>query len=264
MLATADFERALAREQRRHIRTSEEAGGDQLGNDAGGIVVCEIQAGTRPEEKAKVEVTMYGDLQTRPIDQWPGQLRRARDRKRAPFRAGYGRTLGDLARELNHLRAKSSVLLMALQPEDIRLDGRPRAGTKPAHPGIILVIETPTRPMRFPCDTYDDWGDNLRAIVLALAALRAVDRYGVTERGEQYTGWAQLPSPNGDHWDRTAAQRFIESTLGYQPGTSNWNNAAFVDAAIRAAERKTHPDHGGDAGEFNKVQQARRLLISNG
>jgi hypothetical protein len=34
---------------------------------------------------------------------------------------------------------------------------------------------------------------NARAIALGLEALRKVDRYRITKRGEQYTGWSALP-----------------------------------------------------------------------
>lgn len=37
-----------------------------------------------------------------------------------------------------------------------------------------------------------DWQINLRAIALGLEALRKLDRYGITSRGEQYTGWRAI------------------------------------------------------------------------
>lgn len=40
--------------------------------------------------------------------------------------------------------------------------------------------------LSYPCDTFTTLQDNLRVIALALEALRMVDRYGVTRRGEQY------------------------------------------------------------------------------
>lgn len=198
---------------------------------------------------------MQCDLQTRPIDEWPGPLRRSHERKRAPFRVGYGKLINDLQREVDHLRATSCVLLMALDQSDIRLDGRPRAGATPRHPGVILVLQTPSGQMRWPCDTYNDWADNLRAISLSLAALRAVDRYGVTKRGEQYTGWMKLEAPNGDHWTKEQAREFLRSIIG------NTFDAVPILAAIRECERRTHPDAGGDVDKFKKVQQARALLI---
>ncbi len=200
---------------------------------------------------------MRCDLQTRPIDHWPGQLRPHSKRKKAPFRVGYSRLIQDLQREVDHLRARTCVLLMALDESDIRIDGRPRAGASPRHPGVILAVDTPKGPLRFPCDTYTDWADNLRAITLSLAALRAVDRYGVTSRGEQYTGWRALPPPNGAHWTPQQARDFLRTIIG------NRVDALPVAAAILEAEKLTHPDKPtGNRDDFQKVQDARRLLLT--
>lgn len=198
------------------------------------------------------------ELQVRPIIQWPGKM--TKNRRRSQFRAGYGSTMDLIEAELSHLRATAVCLLMALEHDQIRLDGRPRASAIPQHPGVILTFNTPSGPRQFPCDRYDDWGDNLRAIGLSLQALRAVDRYGVTQSGEQYTGFAALPPPNSDHWTRESAVRFLECFMGRacpQPGTFEFENY------IRAAERKSHPDTGGDPADFKKTQQARDILLGN-
>jgi len=43
------------------------------------------------------------------------------------------------------------------------------------------------RLLRNVCD--EDWRHNVRSIALGLEALRAVDRYGISRRGEQYAGF---------------------------------------------------------------------------
>lgn len=196
------------------------------------------------------------ELQVRPIDQWPKAF--TRDRKRSPFNVGYGTMMTALERELKHMKAKSAVMLMALDEKDIRIDGRPRAGATPRHPGVILVVQTEDRgTLRFPCDTYEHWQVNLRAIGLTLEALRRIDRYGVTTSGEQYTGWKALPPPNGDHWTKEQAAEFITRFLGISTIIAPFE----YREAIRRAELKSHPDRGGNASDFNKVQQARKLLL---
>lgn len=198
-------------------------------------------------------------LQTRPIDQWPGKL--TRNRRRAPFRSGWGQTMDLLDRELHHIGATGVVLLMALRPQEIRNDGRPRADARPQHPGVILCFVKSGAPVRMPCDAFDDWGDNVRAIALSLEALRKVDRYGVSKTGEQYKGWAALPPPNGDDWTRTEAFNFIALLLGVTETDLSAGLRLDAEAVLRKAELKTHPDHGGRAEDFNKVQQARKLLL---
>lgn len=184
--------------------------------------------------------------QFRPIDQWPGQ--RKNNRKKSPFGASFNRTLQDLDRELRHLGAKNIVIQAAVTEDDIRLDGMLRAGASPRSPGIILSFESKIGWLSYPCDTYSDWQGNLRAIALALAALRAVDRYGVTSRAEQYKGWQALPPP--------AAKPDPYSTLSVFSG---WAVAVVRNdpsGAYRAACVKTHPDAGGNPDHFKQVQSA--------
>lgn len=200
------------------------------------------------------------EFQVRPIDQWPREL--TKSRQRARFSAPYGSTMQLLDRELKHLRARGVVLLMALSERDIRLDGRPRANAKADHPGVILCFEDRTGAKRFPCDKFDHWHDNLRAIALSLEALRTVDRYGVTTHGEQYRGWQALPSPNGDHWNADQAREWLSGFLGLQKLPPEMSQEA-IEVYVRSAEKKAHPDTGGNASDFHKVQQARKLLLGD-
>jgi hypothetical protein len=118
----------------------------------------------------------------RPISNWPLP---AKARSSSPFRASYSQSEDQLLRELGHLRAKDIVLEIDVQPSDLRLDGTLRANARPQGPRVCLYAETKHGPLQMPCDTYWDWKDNVRAIALSLQALRAVDRYGCSNRGEQ-------------------------------------------------------------------------------
>lgn len=195
------------------------------------------------------------EYQFRPIERWPVTPTDGRNRKRGPFRAGYRDTIELLDRELRHLGGKQIVIQAYLQPRDIRNDGMIRADARPSDPGIILSFESKHGPLSYPCDTFTDWQDNLRAIALAIEALRTVDRYGVTKRGEQYKGWTQLPPPNGDHWTQAQAIEFMRAFVGRQL------DGEGIDAWLRRAEFKSHPDHGGNPEDFKKVQQARKLIL---
>lgn len=203
------------------------------------------------------------EYQFRPLSEWPGTLRR--DRRNAPFRSHYSQTLQLLDRELAHLRAKRVVIEAAFRESDIRRDGRPRADARqPSHPGIVLSFETPNGPLRFPCDTYAAWEDNLRAIALALEALRKVDRYGVTRRGEQYRGWRQLPGGATVEPAMTveeAAEILCKMAGNPCPPQYLIGVPGNIRQAYRAAALRTHPDrNGGDDTQFKKLQEARRVL----
>ena len=167
-----------------------------------------------------------------PIVRWSGE--QTKSRRRDPFshhvraergngrgmerRAGvdWRKTTDLLARELRQLRAKNIVLQMAVTDADIRNDGRVRANASPAHPGVIVTFDSKHGPLSYPCDQFTDWQANVRGVALALEALRKVDRYGVTRRGEQYTGWKQLPSAGGTTTTMTA-ERAAE-ILAYESG----------------------------------------------
>lgn len=136
-------------------------------------------------------MTRYADITFRPIDEWPGEM--TRNRRRAPFRTTWGTTIELLERELSILDARLVVFQIAVDERDLRIDGKPRAQARATHPGVILAFESKWGPLKYAVDAFDRWEDNVRAIALAMEALRKVDRYGVTKRGEQYTGWKALP-----------------------------------------------------------------------
>lgn len=192
-----------------------------------------------------------------PLEQWPGQ--RTKSPRRASFRAPWSQTLGLLTRELNHLQARQIVLQADVGRHQIKRDGMLYADATPRTPGVILAFGSKHGPLSYPADAFDRWQDNLRAIALALEALRAVDRYGVTKRAEQYRGWQALPAPNGDHFDKESAARFVLGILGWKPPYPPVIDWADV---IRTAEKASHPDRGGNAADFNKVQQARKVLLA--
>lgn len=209
--------------------------------------------------------------QFRPIQQWPRAL--TRDRKSSPFRATYRQTIDLLETELDHLKARNVVVQLALRPDDIRLDGLPRANAKPAtHPGVILSFEKwmPTgrrneqvplgrmTPFSMPCDAFTDWESNLRAIALSLEALRKVDRYGVTQSGEQYTGWKALPD-GGAASTRETAAAFLSEHSGIVVTAQHTDRDALT-RAYRSAARKLHPDAGGDHDDFIKLGKAVETL----
>lgn len=80
----------------------------------------------------------YG-LDVRPLTTWPGTLTPAHQRKRSQFSAPIRNTLSILNRELWHLGANTSVMEIAIPPEQFRIDGRPRASAKAEHPGVVLT-----------------------------------------------------------------------------------------------------------------------------
>jgi hypothetical protein len=158
----------------------------------------------------------------------------------SPFRASWSSTVEILADELRHLRASRVVLEIDMTEADFRNDGLPRANARAASPGVVLSMDVPgsVGHLRYEVATFDHWQDNVRAIALGLRALRAVDRYGITKRGEQYAGWRALP-PGTPSGDVGRGRTLIEQAGG-----------------LAAARRVHHPDHGGQVNDFLAVQAA--------
>ena len=179
-----------------------------------------------------------------------------RERRRAQFSAAWTKTMDLLEREIFNLGAHAAVIQVDADRSDFRLDGFLRVTAKSLSPAVAISFESVHGNLTYPCDTYLDWRDNVRAIALALEALRTVDRYGVTSRGEQYTGWAALPPPDSNGFvDQTTALAFIRKITGRDVG-----DVPF-ESLLREAEMITHPDRGGSPETFKRVQAARTMLI---
>jgi hypothetical protein len=118
----------------------------------------------------------------------------------------------------------------------------------------VLSFNSKFGPLSYPCDRFQTWDDNLRAIALSLEHLRAVDRYGVTKRGEQYQGWAQLPAPPNHKMTREQAVDTLKRIGGGNVTENDWRES------WRRAVQVTHPDRGGNAEDFKRVCAAKEAL----
>ena len=175
----------------------------------------------------------------RPLPQWPHPV--TPSRRYAHFKVGYRQTLDELFYEVERLDGHEIVMGVGLTEADIRLDGQLRANARSySHPGVEISFDSRFGRLAYATDQYRDWQDNVRAIALSLEALRAVDRHGVSKRGQQYAGYAQLAAGGPDP-DR--GRRLVEAAGG-----------------VKEALRKHHPDQGGTDRDFIDVQAYRQQV----
>lgn len=202
------------------------------------------------------------ECQFRPIDQWPSTP--TKHPKASAFKAKWSQTLDQLERELHHLRAKDIIVEGYFEFYQIRNDGWPKSLAKPSKPGVVLSFEIAKKGrMVMPCDTFDHWESNLRAIALTLEHLRAVERYGVTsDRQEQYTGWLKLPAAAPEDEAKQLALGLAQiAGAGEGTAASILTNQALFEQVWKEAARRTHSDTGnGSTAEFQSVMEARDRL----
>jgi hypothetical protein len=197
--------------------------------------------------------------QFKPIGVWTDPLTPTSVRKRSPFKAAYEDTLDLLFHEAGMLGAKLLVLQVDLQPQDIRRDGLPRTGARHgSNPGVIVSFSSKFGPLRYATDAYGDWKSNLRAIALGLEALRAVDRYGVSKRGEQYRGWTAITGGAGTSLfaTRDDAETWLRKAAA-EEGIDTWSD---WEGLYRALARRMHPDIAGGTDLWERLDAAAAFL----
>lgn len=178
-------------------------------------------------------------------------------RSRWTFKAGWQDTLNLLARELEYLGARDVVIEADFREQDLRLDGMPRSNARqPEHPGVRIAFESKYGPLVYSTDSCAFWQHNVRSIALGLEALRAVDRYGVTRRGEQYTGWKEISSAPADAPLSDADAWGVLSRLA----RLDPEDLPSDERIISLARRYAHPDHGGTEQTWHDFIEASKQV----
>lgn len=221
-------------------------------------------------------------IECRPISDYPvadtSGRRRAQFHRRVQGAHGWAEkkrvllsdNLDLLEREALQLGCKHLVIEADFKEGQIRNDGWPKATASPSSPRVVIsLLESHHGPLRYPCDTFDRFEDNVRAVGLALQALRTVDRYGVTRRGEQYAGWKALPASTGPTMTAQVAAEVVQVLSGSSPAESREGATEVLEMAdharaiVREALRRCHPDTGGSAETFHQAQTARKVLTAH-
>lgn len=185
------------------------------------------------------------------------------DRRRAaPFRANWTETTRLLKQECRAIEGYDVMLLLEVRQCDIKRNGFVYSDAKPDHPGAQVVMSTKHGQLRYACDCFEDWRDNVRAIALTLERLRKAEAYGVVERGEQYAGFAALPEPEAFDGKVFSLDEGAE-WLGNRTGINRFDILDDPDDFLRAyrqAAKNMHPDKGGSPEDFKALQRVRKIL----
>ena len=198
------------------------------------------------------------NLVIRPITHWPWP--QTKNPRPALFKVAWDQTIRELEIELDHIGADGAIIELACKDTDLRITGTLKDGVRLAHQGVVLSCTSKHGPMRYPCDTFTEWRKNVRAIGLSLTALRAVDRYGVTTRGEQYRGFTALPAPPpaGSMTPNDAAKFLCEHSD--EPFARVIQGGSWARSAYLKTAAKLHPDKGGDAKLYGLLPKVKAAL----
>ncbi len=204
----------------------------------------------------------------RPLGPWLEPITSPR-RGSHVFKAKWDDTLKLLAQELGYLDAEQVVFQVDVTDGELRRDGMLRTHARVDFPGVRVAFQSKFGPLTYATDAYEQqygwslpsWQANIRAIALGLGALRAVARYGIGVRGEQYRGWQQIASTPAV-MTREQAAEFI----AHWADDPRFDAAAILNSldargrAMKVAAAKTHPDRTKDADTFARLTAARELL----
>lgn len=215
------------------------------------------------------------EIKIKPIRSWIGKENKYPDRSR--FQQTYSDTKRILLFELEKLNAVSSSVQieMFINREDLRLDGALRASAKPYKHGVVLSFSIITgriknatgefinqvKTLSYPCDQFDDWQDNLRAIALSLEALRKVARYGVFKYEDMVSRLA-LPSGDGRVSTRENAADFLSRYSDFTIEEISFDLSVAKKAYLQAA-KVLHPDSAdfnGNHENFIQLQKIKTIL----
>ncbi|PPU46814.1 molecular chaperone DnaJ [Xanthomonas arboricola] len=148
-------------------------------------------------------------------------------------------------------RVRAELRRMGIDDEDIvistnlelRLDGLPRSNQRePTDPGAAVYwtdrYSRGNPPRCMAIDRYTRVADNLAAVAATLEAMRAIERHGgaaILERA--FAGFTALPAPVALSWRDVL-------------------DPADPEGSYRRLRSQHHPDNGGNADTFQRVQSA--------
>jgi hypothetical protein len=183
---------------------------------------------------------------------WPPGRQRTSTSSREParFDSSFARARDEVIRQVEMLCGKYSwqrkeaniIISTNLQ---LRRDGIPLAGQpQPDDVGVAVYFTYKKQQVCFACDRWRKIEDNMQAIAKTIDALRGVARWGTGDMMEAaFKGFTALAGPAAAEWWDVLEVRSDSSRDA-------------VNANYRRLRSQHHPDRGGDAEKFQRIQRA--------
>lgn len=192
---------------------------------------------------------------------WPAGFDRtapAAREKNLSYQASIANTTEAIETEMQRLDPSSWRVSTGSGGSYTKANGLPKYNAAPDDPGVVLRWQKDGEQFAVACDAYSRLRDNLRTVYLWVHETRMRGQRPV-ETGESEFAAARLP-PADDETEVVAGRQPAHEVLGVERDA----NDAEIRAAARERIKETHPDHGGSEAEFQRVQEARETLLSEG
>jgi hypothetical protein len=185
-------------------------------------------------------------IETYPLS-WPTGIPRTTSRSRSRFgRHGNSHTIHNSRTHIrDEVRRLGGSDLIISTDQKVRSDGEPMAAAKePEDSGIAIYFKLKGKKVCLACDRWKYLWENVYAIAQTIAAMRAIDRWGVSDLLDRmFTGFVAISPDAGKNW--AAVLRV--------PGDASVEE---IKTAYRKRMKEHHPDVGGDpalAAEINNA-----------
>lgn len=196
--------------------------------------------------------------------QWPLDRPRTKYPTNSRFKvaktASIARMRDELLSELHRYKARDIVLSSNLK---LRIDGFPLSGQRqPDDCGVaVYFTDRSKRRICFACDKWKSVEENIYSIAMTIGAIRGIARWGMQEAVDAaFTGFQALPPPSTNGSMTLEDAVLFLAIHGVVPKDYIYESRAQYENAARKAAMKLHPDRGGDAEEFKKLERAKSLI----
>lgn len=150
-----------------------------------------------------------------------------------------------LVEEVTRLRGLNLVISTNMP---LRKDGNLMASAKePDDCGVAVYFTREKKSMCFACDQFGTVRENIRAIALTIASIRAIERYGASDMMERaFRGFTAIPEKTGDWW-RAVLELALDGPVTLDQ----------IESSFKRLAQTAHPDKGGTQQEFIQLVNAR-------
>ena len=180
---------------------------------------------------------------------WPLGVKRTENGRRKPssFKTTPGRATAELISELKRLGAKNIVISSNVATYRRAGQEIPYANQDGARedPGVAVYYFWKEKQYAFSCDKWNAVHDNIYSIAKTINAIRGIERWGTGEAMQSaFAGFAALP-------DSEPAQEWWAVL-----GITKYASSDEIKSSYRRLVQIHHPDKGGSATMFHKINQA--------